>query len=163
MKKIKLRIGKFAFVDNEDFEELNKYKWHVRKGRYTYYAVRTVPVKGRLVSYIMHREIIKTPKGMLTDHIDGNGLNNQRKNLRIATRTENQRNRTLQKNNTSGICGVSWDKHYQKWNATIKVNRRTIPLGRFKNKKEAQKVRIIATKKYFKEFAANHKRKSVSL
>lgn len=87
MKKIELTQGKLTLVDNADFDWLNQWKWHIKNSRGKLYASRTS--KGIL----MHRIILGiTDKNIECDHIDGNGLNNQRKNLRIATRAQNARN-----------------------------------------------------------------------
>ena len=124
MKKIKLTKGKFALVDNEDFEYLNQWKWHLCRD----YAIRRQYFKGdkiyaRKVKIIwMHRLIINTPPGMETDHINGNGLDNQKNNLRIVTKSQNQHNRKLSKQNTSGFTGVFWMKESKKWMARTYIN-----------------------------------------
>lgn len=101
----------------------------------------------------MHRLIMNTPDGMVTDHIDGNGLNNQRKNLRICTHTENMANRKIHINNTSGYKGVTWSKQNNRWRSQIYLDSKNIFLGLFTDKEEAYKAYIKACKKYHKEFA----------
>lgn len=83
MKKIELSQGKFALVDDEDFEWLSQYKWYFHKGyaRRSYRFAKT----GKQRGVFMHRDILKLSKKYHTDHIDGNGLNNQRSNLRACT------------------------------------------------------------------------------
>lgn len=103
MKKIPLTQGKFALVDDEDFDVLNKFKWCCNNWGY---AMRNIQRNGIKSAIIMHREIMNTPKGMDTDHIDHNKLNNQKNNLRICTRRENQRNRKKNVNGTSKFKGV---------------------------------------------------------
>jgi hypothetical protein len=76
------------------------------------------------------------------DHIDNNRQNNNLLNLRFATHSQNQQNRSLSKNNTSGFKGVSWNKKIMKWTAVIEVNYKTIRLGAFINKEDAIKTRI---------------------
>lgn len=131
MKQIPLTKGKFALVDDEDFEWLNKYKWYYCLG----YAKRAThkPKKG----FLMHREILNTPPKLLTDHIDGNKLNNQRNNLRICTQAENLQNSPKRKTNKSGYKGVCWFKPQQTWKTEITHNRKQIFLGYFKTKEEA--------------------------
>lgn len=73
-------------VDDEDFEYLNQWKWTAHRIGNDWYATRGEKKK---IIY-MHREILRTPKGMLTDHIDMDGLNNQKKNLRICTHQQNK-------------------------------------------------------------------------
>lgn len=87
------------------------------------------------------------------DHIDRNKLNNQSCNLRRATATENARNCSKQKNNTSGFIGVSWNKSRNKWESYIKTREKFIHLGQFTDKKDAIKIRLEAEKRYFGEFA----------
>lgn len=144
MKKIKLTQGKFALVDNEDFDFLNSFKWYYLKNAFNKngYAVRNSPRKNRYRQPLrMHRIILNIQKGVMCDHIDGNGLNNQKSNLRICNNTENSRNRTAKgKNNTSGYKGVGYlrGKSGQTYiRAEISYNKKTCHLGLFKTTKEA--------------------------
>lgn len=84
------------------------------------------------------------PKGMLIDHIDRNRVNNAIDNLRLGGQDINQKNRSKQYNNSSGITGVCWDKHRSKWIAKIQVEGKTINLGRFSDKAEAVQARLQA-------------------
>lgn len=95
MKTIPLTQGKVALVDDEDYEELSRFKWCATKNRRgKFYAVRGGPrAGGGSPTVQMHVVIAGTPAGMDTDHIDGDSLNNQRSNLRICTRAENLSNR----------------------------------------------------------------------
>lgn len=136
MKKIPLTKGKFTIVDDEDFEYLNQWKWKYHKDNY---ACRTI-TGGSLV--YMHRIVNKTPKGCLTDHINRNGLDNRRANLRIVTYSQNGFNTGIWKHNTSGIKGVCWDKQKNKWEARIMINQKTIHLGFYSDIKDAAKARI---------------------
>ena len=143
MKKIKLSKGYETLVDNEDFEWLNQWKWHLNDGGY---ALRSIYIKLAIGKYTskhirMHREINKTPQGFDTDHINRNKLDNRRANLRTVTRSKNMINVGLRVNNKSGYIGVYWDKFTNKWRAEIKINYKKITLGRFINIKEAITVR----------------------
>lgn len=152
MKKISLTQGKHALVDDEDFAELNKYKWCASKGVTTFYAIRTVSTKDIPKHKVwMHRELMKTPKNLMTDHIDGDGLNNQKSNLRICTSAQNQANSTIRKDNTTGYKGVSFKQG--KYHATISANCKQIHLGVFETKEEARDAYLKASKKYHKEFS----------
>lgn len=124
MKKIKLTQGKYALVDDEDYEELNKYKWCANNKKCTYYALRNVYDKEtkNTRTLFMHRIILNTKKGEIVDHIDGNGLNNQRNNIRICTYSENNINRRVPITNKSGFKGVYWNKKSRKWVVQIKKN-----------------------------------------
>jgi hypothetical protein len=86
-------------------------------------------------------------------HKDGNGLNCQDGNLRVCTSSQNGMNRGKQSDNTSGYKGVTWDKSKGKWQASIKVNQKTIFLGRFNNVIEAAKAYDEGAKKYHGAFA----------
>ena len=105
MKYIPLTQGKLAIVDDEDFEWLSQWKWHFNRKKY---AARTINHSGKLY---MHQVILNTPKGMLSDHRNGNGLDNRRKNLRACNVQQNKANSRLPKNNTSGFKGVYWEKN----------------------------------------------------
>lgn len=94
----------------------------------------------------------KWPKDQI-DHKDRNGTNNRWNNIRDATNAENQRNTKISKNNKSGFLGVSWNKKWRKWTATIGFNRKDCHLGYFETKEEAAAAYAEARKKYFGEFA----------
>jgi hypothetical protein len=154
MKKIKLTQNQYTLVDDADFDTLNQFKWYADKQGKNFYAKRnSKTINGKQMIILMHRFIMKTPKGMHTDHIDGNGLNNQRSNLRICTRSENLRNQGKQSDNSSGFKGVSFFKRNKKWVAQIMVNGKYIYLGYFTDKEKASNAYITACKKYHKEFA----------
>jgi hypothetical protein len=146
-KEIPLTQGKFAIVDDNDFEWINKWKWHYIKG----YAVRTISSTFKKI--YMHREINKTPEGLYTDHIDQNKLNNTRSNLRTCNLQENDRNRKKQKNNTSGYKGVCYAKDRGKWRSRIKVNSVYFWIGNFNNAKDAAAAYNDKAKELFGEFA----------
>ncbi len=133
MKLIPLSRGKKAIVDDEDFGWLSRWNWYFNGS----YAIR---VDGKKTVY-MHREILKTPKGKETDHIDGNKINNRRKNLRVANRSQNSLNKAASKGKTSRYKGVCWDTEKGKWLAQIQVSgrprRRVKFLGRFQKEKDA--------------------------
>lgn len=152
MKCIPLTQGKFALVDDEDFERLNQYKWHCSaKG----YAVRTeqIPRTKNKITFWMHREIVGTPKGMETDHKDQNTLNNQRGNLRTATKGQNQYNQKKHSNNTSGFRGVYFNKQKQRFCAQIAVNKKNIHIGFFKTIEEAVSAHDLAAIEFHGKFA----------
>lgn len=131
MKNIPLTRGKTTLVDDDDYENLIKFKWYTKRGHNTFYACRSIRSKNKRTIVRMHREIIKTPPGFETDHIDGNGLNNQKSNLRIVTQRENAQNRHVSK--TSKFAGVSWNMGANKWASFICINRKTKYLGYFED------------------------------
>lgn len=150
-KSIPLTRGKFAIVDDEDFEELSKHKWYCSIAGY---AIRSIYVGRKQQTKIwMHREIIHTPPDMQTDHINGNRLDNRRGNLRICTSCGNSKNRKLNKNNISGFKGVAWDKKHKRWWVHIKTNGNQKHLGYFDDTVQAAHAYDEAAKKYHGEFA----------
>jgi hypothetical protein len=159
MKKIKLTGGKFAIIDDEDYERINQHKWFIstNKSSATNYAVRnrksTEKNKIKLAQIKMHREILNYFDYLTVDHINGNGLDNRRINLRLCTVFQNTHNLRTRKTNTSGYKGVVWYKAGKYWQAQIKVNYKNIYLGRFLNKKEAALAYNNGAIKYFGEFA----------
>lgn len=154
MKYIPLTQGKFAIVDDEDYEELSKYKWHLSKLS-IFYARKTRKYEsGKFSTISMHRYLLNAQKGMFVDHINGNGLDNRRSNIRICTQKENNRNMRIGKKNKSGYKGVSWATDAQKWRAFIYVEGKNINLGRFSDKEAAAGAYNEAAKKYHGEFAS---------
>ena len=154
MKQITLTQGKIALVDDSGFDMLSKFKWFANKFNGKWYAVRSFGTrKTKKGSIMMHREIMKTVKGMDTDHIDGDGLNNQRKNLRACTHSENSCNRGKQKNNTSGFKGVTWNKTGKTWQAQIKVKNKYIYLGCSPSESFAYKMYVEGCEKYHGKFS----------
>lgn len=143
MKKIKLTQGKFAIIDDEDFELVSKYKWHyLSTHNNNGYAVHNIYDKKRFEKtgikrnkhIMMHNFIMQTPKGMITDHINGNGLNNIKNNLRICTRKENSRNRIGNKG-SSQYKGII--KRWSKFSVRIIKNGKTYYSSGFDTLEEA--------------------------
>ena len=129
MKKIPVGHGKFAIVDDADFERFGKFHWCICAGSY---AARRV--NGGIV--YLHRLVNETPEGMHTDHINGRKLDNRRCNLRTVTHGENMRN-ILRKDNKARVRGVYRDKAGW-WCASKSFNGTRVWLGRFKKKTEAR-------------------------
>lgn len=149
MKKIPLTQGKFALVDDEDFEELSKYKWYYSCG----YARRTGP-RPRQERIYMHRTIMNPPKDKLIDHINHDTLDNRKNNLRISTKSTNGMNRGKNKNNSSGYKGVHFKKDKNKWCARITIERKIIFLGYFNNPLDASLAYNNAAINIHKDFAS---------
>lgn len=143
MKKIKLTQNKFALVSDCDYDFLSQWKWCAANHGHTFYARRTSYAGGEKKSVFMHR-LIGERAGLdmdqEVDHEDRNGLNNQRSNLRPANDKQQQENRGVQSNNTSGYRGVTWHKRSRKWQARVRHNRRDMHLGLFDTPEEASVV-----------------------
>ena len=150
MKEIQLTQGKMALVDDESFETLNQFKWYAKKSGKTFYAVRNLYVCGRPKQIYMHC-VIMNRKGI--DHIDHDGCNNQKSNLRVCTRSENQMNRTKQENTSSIYKGVYFSKAHKKWKAEISINSKKIRLGNFDSEIDAAKAYNAKAVELFLEFA----------
>jgi HNH endonuclease/AP2 domain len=154
MKYIKLTKGKRTVVDDEDYEWLNKMKWYLMTDNY---AVRRtlVSVDGLPRKIIwMHRLIINCPEKMQTDHVNGNGLDNRKENLRICTHQENSMNQKTQKRNkTSKYKGVYKRSDCNRWCASVVKDQKYFYLGLFKTENEAVKAYNNEAKKLFGEFA----------
>lgn len=146
---IPLTQGKYAMVDAGDFKYLSRYKWHAVKGNSTYYAVRT---QGRR-SIRMHRMIMKAPKDMLVDHINHDGLNNTRANLRLCTKTQNAQNQRPRKKTSSRYKGVHYDKKAKAYYAKITHKGKRYTIGKFKDEVEAAKAYDKEAKKLFGQYA----------
>lgn len=119
IKLIPLTKSHFAIVDAGLFEKLSRHKWSLNEAAplRPKYAVRR---HGKDLLR-MHRLIIDAPKGIQVDHINGDGLDNRKENLRLVSVSQNQINRGLPVNNTSGFKGVSWMSSCNKWFAQIRA------------------------------------------
>jgi HNH endonuclease len=142
----------WTLVDDEDNWALS-YVWHFRTDDYTYYVYRTLKLDGKWIKKQLHREILDAPPGVQIDHRNGNGLDNRRENLRLATNTQNSYNARRSRRNTSGIKGVSWNKHNQRWEAYIRANGKRRHLGYYQQLEDAAAARTKAELEYHGEFA----------
>lgn len=122
---VKLTRGYEAIIDAASIPDVAGVNWYALVTRGMVYAVRS----DRSRTILMHRHIARTPDGLQTDHVNGDGLDNRLENLRHATASENQHNKTAYANNTSGYKGVSWKSAASKWQAVIKVYGKQIHIG----------------------------------
>lgn len=143
-RQVTLSLEQVALVDDDDYPELAKYEWKAMRGRHCFYAVRKVYVQldeQRIrKTLLMHRVIlgIEDDPDIKIDHVDRDGLNNTRENLRIATASENQWNRgTDVDKKTSRYKGVYWNKERQKWHVQIGYMNKVIYIGRYDTEEAA--------------------------
>jgi hypothetical protein len=151
---VTLTKGYEAIIDAADVPLVEGFNWSafVNKDRRTVYAVRGGRYGPKRLLIRMHRVIMNTPSEMKTDHIDGNGLNNRRTNLRVATNSENMRNRGAPTNNTSGFKGVSAVSN-GKWSAKIKLKYKLYYIGSFDTPEAAHAAYVAASELLHGEFA----------
>lgn len=142
--------GKSFYIDYDDFDRVSQYTWHFN-GKY---------VEGWVVDrdVRLHRFIMNCPNGFDVDHVGGDGTeyDNRKCNLRIATKSENSYNQKLQKNNTSGVTGVNWDKKNNKWKVRIGFNGKRITIGYYDDFNLAVQARQNAEEKYHREYSYNY-------
>ncbi|MBN1804000.1 MAG: hypothetical protein JW837_01995 [Sedimentisphaerales bacterium] len=146
-------------MDPEDFHALSKYKWQTSKSSKTggFYAARSTwdKVKKKKRTIKMHRLILDPPHPLVVDHINHNGLDNRKANLRPATKSQNCINKPLKKkkNAHSKYIGVTWQKSINKWQAQIRAKGAHRVIGYFDNETDAAHAYDQAARKFHKEFA----------
>jgi hypothetical protein len=150
---IPLGHGKFAVVDEEDYERVVEHRWYAVQ-----FPRSTVPyVLGEMAGFgikiFLHRFILRIFDERRIDHRDANPLNNRKENLRLCTHQQSMQNRPKNKTNKSGFKGVYWDKLNNKWAARIGYNSKSIYLGGFKDPSAAARAYDRAARRYHKDFA----------
>lgn len=146
---IPLSRGKFAIVDKEGYDKVKHFKWCYAP---TGYAVRKNDQNTGPGIILMHRFLLNSPKGMVTDHVNGNKLDNRYENIRLCIQKDNVKNRTGCPG-TSKYKGVSWEKRRKHWIAYISVDYKRIHIGSFKEEKDAAEAYNIAAKKHHGKYA----------
>ncbi len=160
MKQIPLTQGLFALVDDADYDWLMQWKWHTKKKGGAYYAARACPhpTKGwkKHLLLFMHRAIMNTPPEMETDHINHDGLDNRRHNIRICSHKQNAYNQSPANGHTSKYKGVSLKKNKTgiiRWLSQIHHGLRYIHIGYFSVEEDAARAYDGYAKKLFGDYA----------
>lgn len=152
MKTIPLTQGYVAVVDDEDYEAVSAFKWHTAKRGQRIYAVRNICRAAGGGTQYLHRLLM--PEADEVDHVDGDGRNNLRDNLRAVNRQQNlrgfQKKRLRTTSKFRGVCRCSWST---KWQAQIKVSGNQIHLGCFSFATDAARAYDAAAREHFGEFA----------
>jgi len=154
MLSIELTQGYKAVVDEDDYEFLNQFKWHALIQGENIYACR-YQTRNKKQRYVrMHRAILGVYNSSIdVDHINRNTLDNRKSNIRMALHYENLRNRSKQKNNTSGYKGVSWHKQLRRWSVRIKHNGKYHSIGTYYDKRDAALAYNVAAHIFHNKFA----------
>lgn len=149
---ITLTRGHVATIDAEDLHIVQGFHWSARVSRNTVYGQRACwqTGKGRLIR--LHREIMRAPANMQVDHISGDGLDNRKANLRLATNAQNACNQGIRTTNSSGLKGVGWRSDIGKWRACIMVDGKQISLGCFDTPVQASLAYERASRQYHGDF-----------
>ncbi len=145
---VPLADGPYALIDDDDAIEVSRHSWRSHKGRNTMYAINGS-------GQSLHRLVMRNTlcDGFLVDHVNGDGLDCRKGNLRTATKQQNQANRKgAQSNSSSGIRGVSWDKSREKWAVNVAKGGRSFFRGRFHTLEQAKAAWREAAKAAYGEF-----------
>ena len=155
-KKGKKYAGMYAATVSDEDADLAELNWNVfAKPKNPVYARRRANKKIYSIHRVILERVLGRPleKGDEVDHINGNGLDNRRENLRLATSQQNHRNRKTPKNNTSGVTGVYYYPKINRWKAGISINKKMRWFGTYVNKDDAIRARKQAEIEIFGEFA----------
>jgi hypothetical protein len=158
MKEIKLGgkkgAGMVALVDDEEFERVNKYKWRLDINGKNKYALSNIYINNKKTTIRLHRFIFNLNKNIkCIDHINHNGLDCRKINLRVCSYSQNQGNRMPTIGCTSKFKGVYWDKSRNKWLCEITPNKKKKHIGRFENEIDAAKAYDEKAREVYGEFA----------
>lgn len=151
-RELRLRRGQVAIVDDDCFDWLSQWDWHLSPDGYAMRGAATGTRSGG-GSVAMHRVVAGAAPGEVVDHINRDTLDNRRANLRICTQKDNSRNRRGWMSGASIYKGVSYDRERSIWVANIGVERRTIFLGRYQAEEDAARAYDAAARYAFKQFA----------
>lgn len=140
-------VSGYAIIDIEDIPLVSGLRWYL------------INTRGYVSGYVdgkplaLHRFLLDTPKGLVTDHINHDKLDNRRSNLRICTQSQNLQNQRKQKHCSSKYKGVTFSKHANKWHVTIKHKYKLNHIGYYTSERNAAAAYNKAAKMYFGEYA----------
>ena len=149
---VPLTKGYEAIIDAEDAPMVDGRNWRAMVSRNSVYAVYMTMIATVSRATLMHRALMSAPGDMQVDHINGNGLDNRRANLRLATVVQNAMNRGPQSNNTSGFKGVTWEKRRLLWRAKIRIDGKERHLGYFPTREDAHSAYAKASATHYGAF-----------
>lgn len=151
MREIGMKCGKFAIVDDSDYEAVAALRWGFTDG----YAVHYVKKNGKVRPMLMHRFLLNPPAGMQVDHINGNRLDNRRENLRLATTKQNCMNKAKRSDSRNRYRGCVYHPTYKSrpWQAKMRIEGKSTSLGYYATEEEAALAFNNAAKKHHGEFA----------
>lgn len=152
MISLPLSQGYVAIIDDED-AHLARFKWHAAVRAHTVYAARNVRRGGVGSLVLLHREVLNAAKGVQVDHMNRDGLDCRRENLRVATASQNQANSAHRRHASAPYKGVRWKKDHKKWEARIRFGGRDLHIGYFATAKEAACAYNAEAVKRFGQFA----------
>jgi hypothetical protein len=156
MREIPLTRDQVAIVDDEDYAWLSQWKWQATWNPHTrsFYATTDRMYGMKRFKCSMHREILGlTDMHVKCDHRNHDTLDNRRRNLRVASNSQNLMNSRMRTSNTSGYKGVSWFARDHKWRAKIMIGYKQRSLGHFDKIEDAAAAYHAASLKYHGEFA----------
>jgi len=152
MRELELSQGLVALVDDEDFEALDQFQWYAQQHRNTYYARRNITREdGSRTTLAIHRVIMQATVGQQIDHIDGNGLNCQKYNMRFATTHQNNMNAVMPVG-ISGFRGVRLETS-GRWRVQVSFKKQRFSNGTFDTPEEAARAYDVLAKELHGEFA----------
>lgn len=151
--RVALGYNKYALIDAEDAVLVIQYRWSALRVKDITYAATTVRDGKKTRTLYLHALLMNPPDGMEPDHIDGDGLNNSRSNLRLSTHSQNCCNRRRRRGVKTPFKGVGRQAGQKNWTARICVNYRKIYLGQFPTAEEAARAYDRAALEHHGEFA----------
>jgi hypothetical protein len=149
---VSLTKGYTAVIDAIDVPIVDGFFWIAKEHKTRGGDIQTVYATSGIATLRLHRLITSAPAGLEVDHIDGDGLNNRRANLRLATKAQNMKNRRPNRKSASGVKGVTWHKQNGKWQAQIMSDKDSHYLGYFETIEAAAKAYAEASVKLHGDF-----------